>query len=91
MDRFLSEPVQAFLRSLKYLPIDETPHDDDQYMKKDEVTPDYDSIVKTDVQNFPSTEQTKKMMFALFGDAGLFMKDDFQRSGEIHIEGCQLS
>ena len=53
------------------------------------ITPSYDLVVKTNAQNFPSTEQTKKIMLALFADDGLFVKDDFQRSGEIHLEGCQ--
>jgi hypothetical protein len=87
MDRFLSGSAQAFLRSLGFFPTEKTLHSDD--IKKDEITPNYDSIAKTDVQNFPSTEQTKKIMFVVFGDDGLFMKDHFERSGEIDIEGCQ--
>jgi hypothetical protein len=90
MDRLLSGSAQEFLRSLRFFPTDKTLHSDDKYTKKDEITTNYDSIAKTDVQNFPSTEQTKKIMFVLFGDDGLFMKDHFERSGEIDIEGCQL-
>ena len=89
MDRFRSESAQTFLRSLPFLTTDKTQQSGHEYTKKDEIPPDvhYDSIVKTDVQNFPCTEQTKKMMFALFGDQGLFLHDKFERSGEIHMEG----
>ena len=86
---FTSQPAQTFLRSLDNLPAHKTLYSEDNSVKKDGITPSYDSIVKTNVQNFPSTEQTKKMMLTLFADDGLFVKDDFQRSGEIHLEGCQ--
>ncbi|XP_028400741.1 uncharacterized protein LOC114523881 [Dendronephthya gigantea] len=84
MSRFASEPVQAFLRTLKSCPSAKTAI---SLEKKDEILPRYDSIVKTSVQDIPSTEQTKQMMVALFGDEGLYEKDHFRRSGEIHNEG----
>ena len=87
MDRLASKPVQAFLRTLKSLPTVKTGI---SLEKKNEISPSYDSIVKTDVQDFPSTEQTKQMMSALFGDHGLYKKDNFERSGEIHEEGDNL-
>ena len=86
---FTSQPAQTFLRSLDNLPAHQTLYSEDNSVKKDGITPRYDSIVKINVQNFPSTEQTKKMMLALFADDDLFVKDDFQRSGETHLEGCQ--
>ena len=87
---FTSEPAQAFVRSLNFLSAHKTLSSEDKYIKKDGITPNYESIVKTDLQNFPSTNQTKKMMFALFANEGLLMKDGFQSSGEINLEGCQL-
>lgn len=60
----------------------------DRRSKKDEITNAvHGSMVKTDVRNIPCTEQTMRMMYALFGDDGVFSRDGFHRFGMVSVQG----